>query len=145
MDGWRNTPERQETTRCTSFNTHEALMRLSSPSYLCELRVAFGLGHLIAEVGLLEARGAHPLVGRRVRAWRRIRRVQAGLDQSFARFRGDHGLQLPGGKRVDVSRLAGHQQQHLCPRQRGKLVGLRDQEQNKSDRPNLSRSTSICL
>lgn len=83
-----------------------------------------GFGHLVGEVGLLEARGAHALVRGRVGARRRVRRVQAGLDQSFARLAGDHGLQLTRGERVDVTRLAGHQQQDLSSRERGELVRL---------------------
>lgn len=93
--------------------------------YLGNLR-AVGLGHLVGEVGLLEAGGAHPLVGGGVGAGRRVGRVQAGLDQGLARLRRDHGLQLPGGERVHVSRLARHQQQHLSARQRRQLVRLQE-------------------
>lgn len=54
--------------------------------YLGDLRAAVGLRHLVGEVGLLEARSAHSLVGGGVGARRGVRRVEAGLDQSFARL-----------------------------------------------------------
>lgn len=61
----RSKPECQELTSCTSFDLQE-ILSLHSPSYLCEIRIAFRFGHLIAEVSLLKACGAHPLIGRRV-------------------------------------------------------------------------------
>lgn len=100
--------------------------------YLGNLRAAVTLRHLVGEVGLLKARSAHSLVGGRVGARRRVRRVEAGLNQSFAGLRGDHRLQLPGGKRVHVTRLAGDQQQHLSPSQRGQLVGLQEGQQTET-------------
>lgn len=69
---------------------------------------ALRLRHLIGEVRLLEARGAHALVRGGVGAWRWVRRVKARLDQSFARFTRDHGLEFARGKRVDMTRLTGH-------------------------------------
>lgn len=86
---------------------------------------AFRLGHLVGEVRLLESRGAHSLVHGGVGAWRRVRRIQARLDQGLARLTRDHGLELAGGKSVHVARFAGHQQQDLGSRQGGQLVRLR--------------------
>ncbi len=97
--------------------------------YLDDLGAAVHLRNLVGEVGLLKARGAHPLVGGGVRAWWGVWRVEARLDQSFARFWRDHRLQLPGGKRVHMSRLTGNQQQHLSTSERGQLVGLQEGEQ----------------
>lgn len=88
------------------------------------LPTAVRLGHLVGEVRLLKARGAHALVSGGVRARGRVWGVEARLDQRLPRLTGDHGLQLPCGKRVHMARLAGHQQQDLSARQRGELVGL---------------------
>lgn len=65
------------------------------------------VGDIVAELRLLEARGRHPLVA--ATDARRIRRIEAGLDELLARLRGDHRLELPRGKCVDVARFAGHQ------------------------------------
>lgn len=78
---------------------------------------------VVAELRLLEARRAHPLVAG-CSAAGRVRRVEARLDQRLARLRRDHRLQLPRGKRVDVARLGGHQEHHLGAGQRGQFVGL---------------------
>ena len=75
----------------------------------------------VRQLGLLEAGGRHALVLRRRR---RVRRVEARLDERLARLRRDHRLQLAGGERVHVTRLAGHQQHHLRPGQRRQLVRL---------------------
>lgn len=88
------------------------------------LPAAVRLGHLVGEVGLLEARGTHALVRGGVGARGRVRGVEAGLDQRLPRLAGDHGLQLARGKRVHMARLAGHQQQDLGAGQRGQLVSL---------------------
>lgn len=69
--------------------------------------------HLIGEVSLLKACGTHALVCGWVWAWRRVWRVQARLDQSFARLTGNHGLKLARGERVHVARFTRHQEQHL--------------------------------
>ena len=49
----------------------------------------------------------------------------AHLYEGLPRVGGNHGLQLPGGEGVHVTRLRGHQQHHLGPRQGGKLVCLK--------------------
>ena len=85
---------------------------------------ALGLGHLVGEIRLLKARGAHALVHGRVGAGRRVWRVQACLDQGFARFTGDHGLEFSSGKGVDMTRFTGHEQQNLGSRQGGEFVRL---------------------
>ena len=97
--------------------------------YLGDLGAAVSIRHLVGEVSLLKACGAHPLIGGRVWARRRVRRIEAGLDQSFARLWRDHGLQLPGGKRVHMTRLTGDQQQHLSTGQRRQLVRLQEEEE----------------
>lgn len=97
----------------------------TSVSHLCVAH-ALRFGHLVGEVRLLEARGAHALVHGGVRARRRVRRVEARLDQGLARLARDHGLQFARGERVDVARLTGHQQQDLGARQGGQLVRLRE-------------------
>lgn len=81
------------------------------------------VGDVVAELRLLEPGGRHPLVAAAHTG--RIRRVEAGLDELLSRLRGDHRLQLARGKCVHVARLAGHQQHHLRPGQRGQLVGLK--------------------
>lgn len=88
------------------------------------LPAAVRLGHLVGEVRLLKASGTHALVSGGVRARRRVRGIEARLDQRLPRLAGDHGLQLPRGKRVHMARLAGHQQQDLSASQRGELIGL---------------------
>lgn len=97
-----------------------------SPTSVSHLCVAHALrfGHLVGEVRLLEARGAHALVHGWVGAWRRVRRVEARLDQGLARLARDHGLEFARSKRVDVARFTGHQQQDLGARQGGQLVRL---------------------
>lgn len=97
----------------------------TSVSHLCVAH-ALRFGHLVGEVRLLEARGAHALVHGGVGARRRVRRVEARLDQGLARLARDHGLEFARGERVDVARFAGHQQQDLGARQGGKLVRLRE-------------------
>lgn len=104
---------------------------------------ALRLGHLVGEVRLLESRGAHSLVHGRVGAWRRVRRIQARLDQGLARLTRDHGLELAGGKSVHVARFTGHQQQDLGSRQGGQLVRLRGENSTvRKDFIHLDRSGS---
>lgn len=97
---------------------------------------ALRLRHLVGEVRLLKARGTHALVHRGVSAWWRVRRVEACLDQSFARFTCDHGLEFAGGKSVDVARFTGHEQQDLGSRQGGQFIclGKREKKIQVSDR-----------
>lgn len=105
---------------------------------------ALRLGHLVGEVGLLESRGAHPLVHGRVGAWRRVRRIQARLDQGLARFARDHGLEFAGRKRVHVACFTGHQQQDLGSRQGGQLVRLRAEKSTvRKDGIHLEGSRSL--
>lgn len=89
---------------------------------------ALRLRHLVGEVRLLKACGAHALVHRGVGARRRVRRVEACLDQSFARFTCDHRLEFAGGESVDVARFAGYKQQHLGSRQGGQFICLQETE-----------------
>lgn len=88
------------------------------------LPAAVRLRHLVGEVRLLKTSGTHALVSGGVRAWGRVRGIEACLDQRLPRLTGDHGLQLPCGKRVHMACLAGHQQQDLSASQRGELIGL---------------------
>lgn len=46
------------------------------------------------------------------------------MDQRFARFARDHGLEFASGESVDVARFAGHEQQDLGSRQGGEFIGL---------------------
>lgn len=62
---------------------------------------------VVRQLGLLEPGGRHSLVARRTRR-RRVRAVQACLDQRFARLARDHRLQLTGRERVHVTSLARH-------------------------------------
>lgn len=104
---------------------------------------ALRLGHLVGEVRLLESRGAHPLVHGRVGARRRVRRIQARLDQGLARFARDHRLEFAGRKSVHVTRFTGHQQQDLGSGQGGQLVRLRGENSTVSkDLIHLDRSAS---
>lgn len=91
--------------------------------YLCVTH-ALRLRHLVGEVCLLKARGAHALVHGGVGARRRVWRVKACLDQGFARFACDHRLEFPGGESIDMTRFAGHQQQNLGSRQGREFIGL---------------------
>lgn len=55
------------------------------------------------------------------------------MDQGFARFACDHGLEFAGGERVDVTRFTGHKQQDLGSRQGGEFIGLgKEKEENSS-------------
>lgn len=74
----------QEPSERTCSGFAWCMFLLLSVNYLSDLRAAFGLRHLVGEVGLLKACSAHSLVGGRVGARRRVRRVEAGLNQSFA-------------------------------------------------------------
>lgn len=78
---------------------------------------------VVRQLRFLEAGGGHALVAGRGPG-RRVRGVQAGLDEGLARLAGDHGLQLAGGEGVHVAGLGGHQEHHLGARQRGQLVCL---------------------
>lgn len=71
------------------------------------------VGDVVRQLGLLEAGGRHPLVARRARR-RRIRAVQARLDQRLACFARDHRLKFARRECVHVASLARHQQHHLC-------------------------------
>ena len=73
---------------------------------------------VVAELRLLEAGGRHALVASARSRRRRVRRVEARLDQCFAGLGGNHRLQLARGERVDVTGLRGDQQHDLGPRQR---------------------------
>lgn len=97
---------------------------LGAQEHYLGLPAAVRLRHLVGEVRLLKTSGTHALVSGGVRAWGRVRGIEACLDQRLPRLAGDHGLQLPCGKRVHMARLAGHQQQDLSASQRGELVGL---------------------
>lgn len=46
------------------------------------------------------------------------------MDQGFARFTCDHGLEFSGGESVHVARFTGHKQQNLGSRQGGEFIGL---------------------
>lgn len=59
----------------------------------------------VSQLRLLEARRRHALI--HCARWR-IRRVEARLDQRFARLGRDHRLKFPCSEGVDVSCLAGH-------------------------------------
>lgn len=59
---------------------------------------------VVGELGLLKTGGRHPLV-RSGRTSRRIRGVEARLDEGLARLTSYHGLELASGERVHVSRL----------------------------------------
>lgn len=76
----------------------------------------------VSQLRLLEAGGRHALVDG---AGRRVGRVEARLDQRLAGLGRDHRLQFPRGERVDVARLAGHQQHDLRARQCRQFVSLR--------------------
>lgn len=76
-------------------------------THLCVAH-ALRLRHLVGEVSLLKPGGAHALICGRVGARRRVWRVEACLDQGFARFTGDHGLEFASSKSVHVTRFAGH-------------------------------------
>ena len=54
----------------------------------------------------------------------RVRLVQTGLDERLASLARDHRLQLRRGEGVDVARLRGHQQHHLCPCKGAQFVRL---------------------
>lgn len=97
---------------------------LGAQEHYLGLPAAVRLGHLVGEVRLLKTSGTHALVSGGVRAWGRVRGIEACLDQRLPRLAGDHGLQLPCGKRVHMARLASHQQQDLSASQCGELVGL---------------------
>lgn len=108
-------------------------------SHLCVAH-ALWLRHLVGEVRLLKARGTHALVHGGVRARWRIRRVEACLDQGFARFARDHGLEFAGGKSVDVACFTGHKQQNLGSRQGGEFICLGERKKtvevrNREDGP----------
>lgn len=81
------------------------------------------VGNVVRQLGLLEAGRRHPLVPRRA-GRRRVRAVEARLDQGLARLARDHRLQLPRRERVHVAGLARDQQHHLRAGQRRQLVRL---------------------
>jgi hypothetical protein len=68
----------------------------------------------VRQLRLLEAGRRHPLV-HCARRW--VRGVEARLNQLLSRLGCDHRLELPRRKRVDMSRLTGHQKHHLGPSQ----------------------------
>lgn len=75
------------------------------------------VGNVVRQLGLLEAGGRHPLVARRA-GRRRIRAVEARLNQRLAGLARDHRLQLARRECVHVTGLARHQQHHLRACQR---------------------------
>lgn len=84
------------------------------------------IGDVVGQFGFLEPCRGHALIpgAAAAAARRRVRRVQARLDQRLPRLGRDHRLQLPRRERVHVPRLRRHQQHHLRPRQRRQLVRL---------------------
>lgn len=66
------------------------------------------VGDVVRQLGLLEAGGRHPLVARRARR-RRIRAVEARLDQRLPGIARDHRLQFARRERVHMAGLARHQ------------------------------------
>ena len=77
----------------------------------------------VGQLRLLVARCRHSLrVTPRV-GW--IWGIEACLNESLPRLWRDHGLEFPGCKGVDVTRLRGNQQHNLSPRQCWQLVGLK--------------------
>lgn len=81
---------------------------------------------VVAQFRLLEARRRHPLVTGA--AGGRVGRVQAGLDERFARLRRDHRLELARRERVHVTGLGRHQEHHLRAGERREFVCLRGGE-----------------
>lgn len=81
------------------------------------------VGDVVGELGLLEAGGRHALVPA-ASPRRGIGGIQAGLDQSLARFGGDHGLEFARGEGVDVAGFGGDQEHHLGTSEGGEFVGL---------------------
>ena len=75
------------------------------------------------------------------------------MDQGFACFACDHGLEFAGGESIDVACFTGHEQQDLGSRQGGEFVGLGDRKKKMSNRGranNHARSTdtdtfTMCL
>lgn len=94
---------------------------------------ALWLRHLVSEIRLLESCGTHTLVHGGVGAWWRVWWVQACLDQGFARFTCDHGLEFAGCKSVHMACFTGHQQQDLGSSQSGKFICLTEEERRKFD------------
>lgn len=92
-------------------------------SYLCVAH-ALRLRHLVGKIRLLKACGTHALVHGGISAWWWVRWIEACLNQCFARFTGDHGLEFASSKSVDVTRFTGHKQQNLGSRQGGEFIGL---------------------
>lgn len=82
------------------------------------------VGDVVSQLGLLESGRGHSLIARRARR-RRVRTVEARLDQRLSRLARYHRLELPRCERVHVTGLARHEQHHLRPRQRRKLVSLK--------------------
>lgn len=125
-----------------TINPDPPSVRWRIDPHLCVTH-ALRLRHLVGEVRLLESRGAHSLVHGRVGAWRRVRRIQARLDQGLACFARDHGLEFAGRKSVHVARFTGHQQQDLGSCQGGQLVRLSGEDSTVSkDFNHLERSGS---
>jgi len=79
--------------------------------------------HVVSQLGFFVTGNGHSLVARRHRR-RWVRRVEAGLNESFSRVRRDHRLKLARRERVHVAGLARDQQHHLRPRKRRQLVCL---------------------
>ena len=100
-------------------------------SHLCVTHTLW-LRHLVGEVRLLEACGTHALVHRGIRARRWVRWVEACLDQGFACFTCDHGLEFAGSESVDVARFTGHKQQDLGSCQGREFIGLGDRKKKMS-------------
>ena len=75
----------------------------------------------VVQIRLLKSRRRHPriiLLGRGTadgcsRGGWDVWLMEAGLDQSLPSLARDHGLELRGGKGVDMASLRGHHQHHL--------------------------------
>lgn len=72
---------------------------------------------VVRQFGLLEAGGGHPLVAGSG-AGRRIRGIEARLDQGFARLAGYHRLEFSRRESVHVACFRSDQEHHLCSCQR---------------------------
>lgn len=82
---------------------------------------------VVRQLGLLESGGGHPLVPGSGTG-RRVRRVQARLDEGLPGLAGYHRLELARREGVDVAGLGRHQQHHLGAGQRRQLVRLEQGE-----------------
>lgn len=88
------------------------------------------VGDVVRQLGLLESGGRHPLVAGRA-GRRRVRAIQARLDQRFTGLARYHRLELARSERVHVTGLARHQQHHLRAGQRRQLVRLQTSQKQR--------------